>query len=173
MQDIRNFNFNYLRSLGRAVSYPSNFQLVHEGELCTRFWLIEKGLARYIYNAGERDYTAWFDSEGDLVGSVYSLLGFGASRERIQLLEDSDLIEVDLRAVEESSAPDFKLQILSYYFVELENRLKFFQTLDGKGRYLHILNNKPELLQRVPLHIIASFLGLTPESLSRIRASIS
>ncbi len=161
--------------MGKKVFYPKNFQLVRMEEQCHVFWIIEKGIARYIYQEGERELTGWFDMEGDIVGSVYCLLGIGGARENIQLLEDSELIEIQLTDLRQDEAffQNFKMKVLAHYFIEMENRLKFFQALDGKGRYLYILENKPQLLQRVPLHLIATFLGLTPESLSRIRSSIS
>ncbi|MFN4000407.1 Crp/Fnr family transcriptional regulator [Algoriphagus sp.] len=170
-----NLDLINLKSLGKRVSYPKNFQLVRMEEQCEVFWILEKGIARYIYQEGERELTGWFDMEGDIVGSVYSLLGFGGAREKIQLVEDSDLIEIQLSDLLQDDVfyQSFKMNVLSHYFIEMESRLKFFQALDGKGRYLHILENKPQLLQRVPLNLIASFLGLTPESLSRIRNSIS
>lgn len=170
-----NLDLTKLKSTGKRVFYPKNFQLVRMKDHCEVFWIIEKGIARYIYQEGERELTGWFDMEGDIVGSVYSLLGLGGAREQIQLIEDSELIEIQLSDLQRNVGfyQSFKMNVLSHYFIEMENRLKFFQALDGKNRYLYILENKPQLLQRVPLHMIASFLGLTPESLSRIRNNIS
>ncbi|WP_194778356.1 Crp/Fnr family transcriptional regulator [Pararhodonellum marinum] len=170
-----NLDIPKLKSIGKRVSYPKNFQLVQKGERCQKCWIIEKGIARYMYLQEEQELTGWFDLEGDIVGSVYSLLGLGGAREKIQLVEDAELIEIQLVDIQKDDAyfQNFKMNVMSHYFIEMENRLKLFQSLDGKGRYLYLLENKPQLLQRVPLHMIASFLGLTPESLSRIRSAIS
>ncbi|MEK6480527.1 hypothetical protein WJR50_23490 [Catalinimonas sp. 4WD22] len=132
-------------------------------------------MVRYCYTFQDEEVTAWFDMEGDVVGSVYSLAGLGPSRETIQLLEDAVLIEISLDLIQKE-IHDFaalKADLLQYYFLQLENRLKFFQNLDGKARYLSLLSERPELVQRVPQYLLASFLGLKPESLSRIRGSIS
>ncbi len=170
-----NLDITKLKSIGKGVFYPKNFQLVRIEEQCEKFWIIEKGIARYIYELEEKELTGWFDMEGDIVGSMYSLLGLGGAREKIQLIEDSNLIEIQLSDIQRDDAffQDFKMKVLTHYFIEMENRLKFFQALDGKRRYQYILKNKPQFLQRIPLQLIASFLGLTPESLSRIRNSIS
>lgn len=168
-------DLNPLKNLGKRVSYPKHFQLLNLGDQGAKFWILEKGIARYTYLQQEQEIIGWFDMEGDIVGSVYSLLGLGGAREKIQLVEDADLIEIQLEDLQKDDAyfQHFKLNVMSHYFIEMENRLKFFQALDGKGRYLYLLENKPQLLQRVPLNMIASFIGLTPESLSRIRGSIS
>jgi hypothetical protein len=69
--------------------------------------------------------------EGDFVGSIYSLLGFGTARETIQLIEDSVLIEIPIDSVKANQKvfEDFKLQVLEHYFLELELRVKFFQSM--------------------------------------------
>ncbi|MBX2956048.1 MAG: Crp/Fnr family transcriptional regulator [Cyclobacteriaceae bacterium] len=164
-----------LKELGSLVTYPKDFILVKAGSPSKKLWLIEKGLARYIYYHDDKELTGWIDQEGDIVGSVFSLLGFGAARETIQLLEESDLYEVTLEDLKKDSVffDMFKNQMLEHYFMELENRIKFFQSLGGKERYEFLLANKPDLVQRVPQKILSTYLGITPESLSRIRASLS
>jgi CRP/FNR family transcriptional regulator, anaerobic regulatory protein len=161
-----------LKGIGKLVSYPKNFLLVKEGRFCNKLWILQTGLARYFYYKEEKEFTGWIDLEGDIVGSMFCALGLGNPKETIQLLEDSDLFEIDIDDIQKDIEcyKEFKTQILEYYFLELENRIKFFQTLNGKERYEYILDQKPELVQRVPLHIISSYLGMTPESLSRIRS---
>ena len=137
--------------------------------------MIDKGMARYFYYQDDKELTGWIDLEGDIVGSVFCALELGPAQESIQLLEDSDLYEIALDEIRQDRLfyEGFKAQILQYYFIELEKRVKFFQSLGGKERYEYLLRHKPELIRRVPLHIIASYIGMTPESLSRIRGSIS
>jgi hypothetical protein len=164
-----------LDDFGTRVEYPRNFLLQKEGSVASKFWFLERGIARYIFHTDEKEFSGWFDLEGDFVGSIYSLLGFGPARETIQLIEDSVLIEIPIDSVKANQKvfEDFKLQVLEHYFLELELRVKFFQSMDGRQRYDYLMSTKPELIRRVPLKLLASFLGLTPESLSRIRASFS
>jgi CRP/FNR family transcriptional regulator, anaerobic regulatory protein len=164
-----------LKDGAAEVSYPKNYLLVKEGMNSKKIWILKKGLARYIYYRNGKEFTGWIDSEGDIVGSVYSTLGYGQARENIQLLEDALLHEINIDSISNDEAEFLVLKsaILEYYFLEMENRVKFFQSLDGRERYSFILKNNPDLIHRVPLKILSTFLGLTPESLSRIRGSIS
>jgi CRP-like cAMP-binding protein len=169
------FDFDTLKRAATLVSYPKNFILVKEGTFSKKIWLLEKGAARYIYYHEQKELTGWIDTEGDVVASVYSILGLGHARETIQLLEDAELYEItldDLRA-DPAYFEAFKDHMLQYYFIQLENRIKFFQSLGGKARYEYLLKHQPALLKRVPLHILSSYLGMTPESLSRIRGTLS
>lgn len=161
--------------LGTLVWYPKNYILLKEGQFSSKIWVMKKGIARYIYYKESKEITGWIDLEGDIVGSVFSTVGLGPARETIQLVEDSELHEIPIEPIRKDPAlfAEFKNQVLLHYFIELENRVKFFQSLSGKERYAHLLAHRPDLLLRVPLHLLSSYLGLTPESLSRIRGSIS
>lgn len=172
---MMDFDISQLKEISSTVYYPKNFILVKEGNQCNKIWLLERGSARYIYYHENKELTGWIDLEGDIVGSVYCILGLGAARETIQLMEDSELLEIKVDDIKKDEVvfADFKNKILQHYFIELENRIKFFQSLDGKERYEFILKHKPNLIQRVPLHILSSFIGMTPESLSRIRSALS
>ncbi len=160
---------------GITVEYPKHFVLQKRGKQADKFWILRKGLVRYFYQWQEKEFSGWFDMENDIVGSVYSIVGMGPAKETIQLLENSELIEINLEKCHHKipEFESFKIELLQYYFLELENRIKFFQCLDGKERYHYLLENKPQLVQRVPLRLLASFLGLTPESFSRIRKKIT
>ncbi|WP_026999669.1 hypothetical protein [Eisenibacter elegans] len=84
---------------GKEVDYPKNFILQKEGKMATKFWLLKKGIARYIYNQNDKEYSGWFDFENEIVGSIYSLANLGVANETIQLIEDAELIEFDIRYI--------------------------------------------------------------------------
>jgi CRP/FNR family transcriptional regulator, anaerobic regulatory protein len=158
---------------GIEVEYPKNFILQKQGKMATKFWLLKKGIARYVYNQNDKEFSGWFDFENEIVGSIYSLSNLGVANETIQLIEESELIEFTISDFEtnDEKFTNFKNQVIQHYFIELEKRVKFFQSLDGKQRYQYLIEYKPHFIQRLPQNLLASFLGITPESLSRIRGS--
>lgn len=160
---------------GKEVEYPKNFILQKEGKWATNFWLLKKGIARYIYNQNDKKYSGWFDFENEIVGSIYSLANLGVANETIQLIEDAELVEFNIRDfnINDEIFTHLKIQIIQHYFIELEKRVKFFQSFDAKQRYQYLIDYKPHFIQRIPQNLLASFLGITPESLSRIRGSAS
>lgn len=164
-------NISEILSKGREVEYPKNFILQKQGKIATKFWLLKKGIARYIYTHNDKVFSGWFDFENEIVGSIYSLFNLGVANETIQLIEDAELIEFTISDIDinNENFTSLKKQILLHYFIELEKRVKFFQSLDGKQRYQYLVENKPHFIQRIPQNLLASFLGITPESLSRIR----
>ncbi len=167
--------FSYLINKGKEVAYPKNFILQKQGKMATKFWFLKKGIARYVYNHNDKEFSGWFDFENEIVGSVYSLINLGEANETIQLIENSELIEFTINDFDTNDDNFIKLknQIIQYYFIELEKRIKFFQSLDAKQRYQYLIEHKPHFIQRIPQNLLASFLGITPESLSRIRGSVS
>lgn len=172
---------SFLEELTKAfveVEYPRNFILYKEGKLVRKIWIVKKGLIGYFFHSKDKEHLAWIDQEGDLIGSVRSIgMGLTAS-ETCVLLENSELLEIDFESLSSQELvpldlEKFKNAIFQYYFIAMEDRLKIFQSMDAKARYIHLMNHRPQLLQRVSLQQIASFLGITPETLSRIRSEIS
>jgi CRP-like cAMP-binding protein len=167
--------FSDIIDKGREVKYPKNFILQKQGKMATKFWLLKKGIARYVYNQNDKEFSGWFDFENDIVGSLRSLTNLGEAHETIVLIEDAELVEFTLSDFDTNNEQftSFKVQIIQHYFIELEKRVKFFQSLDGKQRYQYLIKHKPHFIQRIPQNLLSSFLGITPESLSRIRGSAS
>jgi CRP/FNR family transcriptional regulator, anaerobic regulatory protein len=160
---------------GKEVDYPKNFILQKEGKMAAKFWILKKGIARYIYYQNDKEFSGWFDFENEIVGSIYSLVNLGVANETIQLIEDSALIEFTINDfdIKDENFTHLKIQIIQHYFIELEKRVKFFQSFDAKQRYQYLIDHKPHFIQRIPQNLLASFLGITAESLSRIRSSVS
>lgn len=159
------------------IEYPKNFQLLRQGEQCRKIWLIQKGIARY-YHIDEkgRDRTVWFSFEKDFIADAPSLLEQKVSYESIELLEDSELYYIDfskVRALLEKrhSFALWYIKILeTVYIPQLEDRIADLQFLSARERYTKLQEEFPQLGNRVNLGYIASFLNITQETLSRIRA---
>jgi CRP/FNR family transcriptional regulator, anaerobic regulatory protein len=152
--------------------------LFKNGEICRHVYFIEKGFVRVFYYADGRDITSWFAKEGQIASATDSLFSGQASDYNIQLVEDSTLICVDYSKLEllfdkypmvERLA---RLMTIDTY-LKTEDRIKKMLFLTPEERYISLLESFPDIILRVPLGYIASYLGITQETLSRIRARIN
>lgn len=151
-----------------------------EGEISTKTGVVIKGLLRgYHYEKGkEEDTTVVFISEGQPCTSYQWLRGANPSSETFVALEPTTMLVNDLDRLNELRK--HHINILRLYSETLEDkligaieRIQDFTMRSPETRYLALLNSRPDLLQRVPQKYLASYLGITQQSLSRIRARIS
>ena len=149
--------------------------IINIGERCSDLFFIEKGLLRGFYFLEEKEITNWFAQEGEFATSFYSFISQKQSFETIQTLEDSELIQMPHSSLQ-SLYKEFPETehigriITETYYVKLEERLLSIQFKSAKERYQNLAETKSALLKRAPLGQIASYLGITQETLSRIRA---
>jgi len=148
--------------------------LVHEGSIATEIFFVIKGCIRAWYNAEGQDITIQFFFEGDSVTALESFLKNIPSTVNIETLEEcevgilkksnfSDLIKTDSEFKEL-----FYETAIDKLFIH-HNRLLSLLKDKPFHRYQQLLTEKPGIFQRIPQHYIASYLGITPVSLSRIR----
>ena len=148
--------------------------LVHEGSIATEIFFVIKGCIRAWYNAEGQDITIQFFFEGDSVTALESFLKNIPSTVNIETLEEcevgilkksnfSNLIKTDSKIKEW-----FYETAIDKLFIH-HNRLLSLLKDKPFHRYQQLLTEKPGIFQRIPQHYIASYLGITPVSLSRIR----
>ena len=156
------------------VSFRKKDRILDTEEVSNRYIFIASGLARlYGYKEGE-EKTLFFFKEGMFAGSIQSYLFDQPSQLVLEAIEDVEGLEIgkeDLDYVFRSSAAISKI-LMIYTQMRLSSLLNYFSSfvLDSpEERYEKFILAEPDLHNRVPQHIIASFLGITPVSLSRIR----
>jgi CRP-like cAMP-binding protein len=159
------------------VAYPRGHILFKAGTIGTNIYFLKKGIVRAYANAGDNDITFWFGKEGDTVISMKNYVAGEKSYESIELLEDCELYTVKARDLHRFFLEDIHIANWGRKFAEQELIIaeeKFIsrQFRTASERYKTLLNESPDLLQRVQLGHIASYLGITQVSLSRIRAEI-
>ncbi len=147
------------------------------GQTCKTIYFINKGIARIYYYKDGVDITESFSFEGEVIARVESLFTGNPSQKAIQVLEDTELVVINasqlfgLYDVHPQIERLFRL-IFEAGYVETVNRIESIQFHSAEERYLALMK-KPQLLQKIPLKHIASYLGITQVSLSRIRAQIN
>lgn len=156
-----------------------NQYLLQDGDDCKFVAFVEKGaLKQYSVDAQGSIHIVQFAIEGWTVSDLYSFLTGEPSTYNIDAIEDSELVLISRRAHEEMllTIPKYetytRLQITGAYLA-MQKRLNAIISLSLEERYTEFISLYPSVLQRVPQHMVASYLGLQPETLSRIRRRIS
>jgi CRP-like cAMP-binding protein len=159
----------------RAVSYPKGTILLKAGRIEKNIYFIKKGIVRAYAYQHEHEVTFWFGREGEAVISMKSYIDNEPGYEDIELLEDCELYALNSDDLHRLYQEDIHIANWGRKFAEqellrTEARLISRQFSTASERYGELLHTNPDLLQRVQLGHIASYLGITQVSLSRIRA---
>ena len=145
------------------------------GHTCKTIYFVKKGCVRIFYFKEDIDITESFEFENAFVARAESLFTGKPSLKAIQAIEDTDLIAIDSNKLFKlfDSHRDLERlfrKIIETSYVNTVNRIESLQFNTADERYFNLLKDHPNILKRVPLKFIASYLGITPVSLSRIRA---
>lgn len=145
------------------------------GHTCKTVYFLKKGIARIYYFKDDIDVTESFSFENSILARFESLFTGRPSQKAIQVIEDAGIVSMDaLRLFKLYDAfPEIERlfrKIFEASHVELINRIESIQFHTAEERYKALLQERPDIIQRVPLKYIASYLGITQTSLSRIRA---
>ena len=150
------------------------------GLVCSEIGFILTGSVRYFNIKDGEEITGYFSFENELVSSYRSFLTRQPSLNYIQALEDTQLVIItykNMQAMLANPLLAYKMErfgrlAAEYYLICYEERMCSFITKTPEERYLDLLNTGRDIIQRMPQHYIAHFLGITPVSLSRIRRRI-
>lgn len=145
-----------------------------EGEFVQNLFFVIKGFFRGYVNQNGKLITTWFATENEFFTSFSSFVSQRPTVENIEALEESEVYYINYEALNQlyQEVPKFNIigrKIVENYLIQFEERSFQLQCLTAKQRYDLLLNTQPELLQRANLGQIASYLGMTQETLSRIR----
>ena len=165
-------------SLFKEKAYKKGDFFLKEGQICKQVGFIAKGLMRYYINHDGEEKTYAFSQENDYVCNYESFLPQSPSSKIIQALEDSDVFVIsrdDLQIfyTKVRAGERFGRLAIGAVFIQLLEGITAFYTETPALRYERFLKNHADLQQRISQYHIASFVGVKPQSLSRIRKRIS
>ena len=177
IKSLDNDTLTALQSISLEKKFKKGHLLLRQNEICGKSYLLVKGIARKYYINDSKEITTELYFENDLAISFDSYALQQPSREFIEALTDVTVSVTYYQAFQEAKAKypkllSLDLMLAEYYAMWVENRLFQFHTLTATERYLDILDKSPHIVQAIPLTIIASYLGISLETLSRIRAKI-
>lgn len=138
---------------------------------------VESGFLRVFRQSEKKEITQWISSPGEFTTDLGSIMFDQSARWNIQALTDCTIYTLeyaDYKKVQEEvpNWPEIEKLFLAKCFMTIEDRIFSFISMTSEERYKYLVQKKPELLQQVPQQYLASMLGMTPETLSRIRGKI-
>jgi CRP-like cAMP-binding protein len=184
---IDTLNYFYPLSEGvkdyfRKHSYPCSFRkgklLLKAGEICEHIYFIKEGAVRGFIKDGTKDITTWITAENEVVSSISSLDMKEPALENMQAIENCELLALTYDDFQDLyiKFPEFNIvarKLLQKYYKDAEGRAFIARATNAEKKYRLFLTRYGHLANRIPLKYIASFLGITLETLSRVRKKIS
>jgi signal-transduction protein with cAMP-binding, CBS, and nucleotidyltransferase domain len=169
-----------VKDLEQIISYdviPKNTALLEIGKRAKSMFFVQKGLVRAFYYHDGKDVTDYFAIDGQFIGAVPSLITGQPSEKGIHLIEESEIYHFPYADFEALCARYHSLEHIArklggYALLEEQQRIESLRFYSMKERYELMEKKYPGIMNRCPLHYIASYLGTTQVSISRIRAGV-
>lgn len=167
-----------LASYYEHESVPKNTMILRQGEVCRKEIYVMHGLVKSYFLGDNSEHILHFHPEGWLAGDAYSLQTGQPSVLNIKTMEDSEIAFLSAEQKDKllEDFPELKdtyRELLLGYIHSCHQRILASLSMDGEQRYKQFLECYPDLVHRVPQYQIASYLGITPEFLSKIRRNMS
>ena len=149
--------------------------LVKGGEICDSIYFIRKGVLRGFITEEDKEITTWVTIENEVVATITGFLLQKPTMENIQAIEDCELLAIKWEDLDRlyMKYPSFNIvgrKLTEQYYMYAENRAYITRLHDAEKKYEILMELYAHLLNRIPLKYIASFLGITIETLRRVRA---
>lgn len=174
--DFKITDFSAIKSHFHFFKKKKRDYLVEEGFTSTDYFFIFEGYVRTFYRSENgNEVTIDLLRKGEFASSMYSILTAAPAFENIQCLTEVIGCKIsgksfEALAVEDPRWIELGMKCLKSALLKKEERILTFGKLKGKARYAKLISERPDLIHHVPVQYIASYIGVRPESLSRIRS---
>lgn len=167
----------YLKKHSKIRFFIKNEIILREGNNLNSIYFIIDGCARLFYHVNGKDKTAFFYNEGNFIWPGTNLKHSFPTQKNFKTIEDSVLIQINKDIIQKliNSSGNFEMIVRNARekeLIESQLLIEKFITLSPKERFLNLMETNSTLFQRVAQQHIASFLGISPESLSRIKKRV-
>lgn len=167
----------YLKENIEIKEVKTNQLLLSEGEVSQEFYFIIRGSVRLFYMKGIDEKSAFFYFENMFVSSYESFVKNKPSKQNLITMEDSILAVITNKNAQEllTRFPEFEFLarvIMEEELITYQEIISNFVSMNAETRYKELIKSNSQILQRVPQYQLSSYLGVAPETLSRIRKKI-
>lgn len=171
---ITNENIDKITSLFIETELKKGDFFIKPGQYCEKLSFVRSGFIRVYAKTNNKEVTQWISTKGYFITDLYSFSFKQRARWNIQALTDSKLYTINKEnyILLNKLVPNWiemEKQFIAGCFVQLEDRVFSHLSLNAEERYQKLFESNKELFNQVPLQYIASMLGMSPETLSRIR----
>lgn len=170
-EDVR-----HLTDQMHSESFRKNDFVIEEGTRNSNLYLVTKGILRYVADSIGYEITYWFVLPGEITFSTWGYVNNARSQMSIIAATDAEVLVISKEKLNELFESSLKMANLGRRLMEQynlqyeEGMLNYYDNPNATARYEYMMRRYPQVIQEVPLQYIASYLGITPQSLSRIRA---
>jgi CRP-like cAMP-binding protein len=176
-----NFNekdIDLFKTLFEPVKHKKNNWLEFENKIPGNLYFINSGFVRVFHYENGNEITSHINCPPGFITSFSSFLNQKTSKDNVKCVTDCDLLKINRKNLDilDQKSPDWNIFSKIIYEKSLlynEQRIQDMITCTADERYHNLMKNHPEIIQNVPLQYIASYLGIEPQSLSRIRKRIA
>ena len=173
---MRQDELDMLESILVPMKFAKNELVLKEGETCTNIYWVVKGLVRQFYFKNDKEVTEYMATENTIVMCIESLFREQPTVLQIKALEPTILIAIPKADLEAVAMKSVNIQILFRKILEeslilSQHHADMLRCETAQDRYQKLVKNQPQLILRAPLVYIASYLQMTPETLSRVRTA--
>ena len=165
-----------LESILVPMKFAKNEMILKEGDMCTNIYWVMKGLVRQFYYKNDKELTEYMATENNIVMSIESLFREQPTKQQIKALEPTILIALPKADLEAVAMKSVNIQLLYRKILEeslilSQHHADMLRFESAQARYQRLVKDQPQLVLRAPLVYIASYLQMTPETLSRVRTA--
>lgn len=159
----------------KIVSFKKGEIIVREGQYADKAYFIIEGCGRAYYLKGGKDITDWFAFEHEFISAIVSFFGNEPSPHFIEMVQESMVIEISKETVEHLSNKYHCFEklirvVVTNVMLSQQERISSILFQTAEQRYKEMLSIRPDIINKFPLKHIASYLGMTLETLSRVRS---